>query len=153
MFTLDEGSRLDVKGVVAGCFLSNCITAGSWERVKSGFFNGSSDSSWVVSIESSWKVFEVPGNGCFSSLRLEMNGDSVIDSVDPAVKSSGDDKFNNFFILFIGSGTVGTGSDAYKVLFLSCILSVSVGNSEFESTSETGSTWKDSISWSAKEIG
>ena len=45
------------------------------------------------------EVLVVPGNGCFSSLGSELDGDSIVDSVDPAVKCSGDDKFDYFLVL------------------------------------------------------
>ena len=153
MCTLDEGSGLDVEGVVAGSFLSNCISTGGWEGVESGFGNGSSDFSIAVAVESLGETSVVPDDGGFSSFMSKLEWDLVVDSVDPAVEGGGHDQLNNFFVLLGWAGGVGTGGHAQELFLLTGVFAIGVGDGESEGAGDVGGSWDHSAGWAGEEGG
>ena len=106
-----------------------------------------------ISVESLGEVSVAPHDGCFSSFWSKLNWDLIIDSVDPAIKSGGDDQLNNFFVLLGWSSSVGAHGNTEDSFFTSFSLTISESNVESEGSGGGGSSWDDSIFSSGEEVG
>jgi hypothetical protein len=142
---------LHIESVVRGGLLTLRVSAAGREGVESGILNGAPDVAAGVSVESSWQVLVVPGDGSHSAIAGELHTDVVIDPVNPAVEGSGHNQLDYLFVLLVGSRAVRARSDTEHSLIIARIGSVSIVYSKPESSSDVRSTREDSFFAAAEE--